>query len=1380
MENSDSDYLKNLTEQKIDNWKASLLDLGRRNPLIKFRPDKSLEILAKPDVVFKHLTEDKQTLYFSEYPQTDIKFEGIVKSQQSKNDDKDNGKDESVRSSLRLITRQEGNDQVKILKKLSSQARSSLEEMGVNSLFLAFGTLTWYDLDKPNEALTSPLILVPVKLTKEPKRNLYNICAFEEDVVLNPTLSLKLNQMCGIELEIKLPEGEEIQEIAYGELISQITQLLSQKLSTELPAQEKWEIKENIFLSLFSYAKAAMVKDLDENKEMIKNHPILQAICGDLRNYQKNYQDQLRESDLDAQSSPETIFQILDADSSQQVVIEAAKRGNSFVVQGPPGTGKSQTIVNMIAELIGTGKSVLLVAEKKTAIQVVYDRMEDLNYMCLDLHHGGTTDKRKLVENLSTTIQDVCGIYDMSEHDSFFAELISNRNSVNSYIQSLHNKEKPLYKSPFELFGGLLKKSREKVPEINVIFPNFNKWSPNQFQLAKKLLDELAKLLPFFNEQKTIIWAKTSLNSYSFQDELELRANIEDFQEAIALNQEINQEMESIFHVDSQCNLELIGTYCRVLSHILKAPMYLPENWDTIDVSNAKDAIKKLKDDVQVLENFESQLKQRYSPDLFSPDLDLPQLSQRYQNYSGFWLMRIFNRNYWRDRQHLQKLIIKHPVSHLQLKRDLSHAVQVSNIRIKLSQSDYPARVAFGSLFDPEIARQSDVQTIEEALSWLIGLRQYSFLDDCLQNIQNILASGKRKVQELLKKLESNFVEIEKGIHFLSSHFQENDITDNELAFKKIPLTKLKEFLDLAHSDLSDLQTWLTYKATCQELEDLGCKKFLDALRRNKIDSNYWFTALEKLIYQTCLDSILAQKPELKNFKIDVHERQIQDFAELDYSQLDIAKRRLKQIHAQRWQRFQETTDGSSELRTLKKEETKKRKHLPIRKLLNDKEKGIKQLVSTLKPCWMMSPLSVSKYIDPSAIHFDVLIFDEASQLRTEDVVSSIIRCDQVIVIGDRKQLPPTSFFSRVENEEDIDDEDDANYESVLDECSNFMFGYTLKWHYRSRDERLIAFSNRHFYDSKLVTFPNPIQNQESGVWFEYVPNGVYDRGGRRDNQIEAKTVADLTLAHVKKNLEQNSHQSLGIIAFSEAQANAIQDQIDILVRKNPELEAFCRDDSDRFFLKALENVQGDERDVILLSVGYGRDREGKLTLNFGPLNKKGGERRLNVAITRAKVKIVLISSIGAGDIDIAGTESEGIRLLRDYLQYVATGGERLQGNSYTNTLKFDSPFEEDVYETISRHSSLQEYIIRTQVGCSGYRIDLAIAHKDSPGEFLLGIECDGASYHSSYTARDRDRIRQKVLEGLGWTIHRIWSTEWFRNKGQQVDLLIQKINKLR
>jgi superfamily I DNA and/or RNA helicase/very-short-patch-repair endonuclease len=444
---------------------------------------------------------------------------------------------------------------------------------------------------------------------------------------------------------------------------------------------------------------------------------------------------------------------------------------------------------------------------------------------------------------------------------------------------------------------------------------------------------------------------------------------------------------------------------------------------------------------------------------------------------------------------------------------------------------------------------------------------------------------------------------------------------------------------------------------------------------------------------------------------------------------------------------------------------------LPIRKLLNDQQKGVPNLVKTLKPCWMMSPLSVSQYINADVIHFDVLIFDEASQLKTEDVVSSIIRADQVVVIGDRKQLPPTSFFATGDNEDDDSYEDDASYESVLDECSNFMFGRTLKWHYRSQDERLIAFSNKHFYDSQLVTFPNPVQNQDLGVFFEYVPDGIYDRGGRRDNKLEAEAVAKLALEQFKKN----SQQSLGIIAFSEAQTDAIREQLEVLGRNNSDFDIFCNDNSPQFFLKALENVQGDERDVILLSVGYARDSQGKLSLNFGPINKQGGERRLNVAITRAKSKIILVSSIKAGDIDLTRSQSKGLRVLRDYMEYVESGGKKLEGNSYSDKLCFDSPFEEDVYYALVD----QGYSIRTQVGCSGYRIDLAVVDKDHPGQFLLGIECDGASYHSSPTARDRDRLRQQVLERLGWKIHRIWSTDWFGNKPTQVGLLVNKIKQL-
>jgi very-short-patch-repair endonuclease/exonuclease VII large subunit len=673
-------------------------------------------------------------------------------------------------------------------------------------------------------------------------------------------------------------------------------------------------------------------------------------------------------------------------------------------------------------------------------------------------------------------------------------------------------------------------------------------------------------------------------------------------------------------------------------------------------------------------------------------------------------------------------------------------------------------------LFNSEVSSQAQLKEIEQALSWLIDLQKYSLSADSVQDIINA-PSKRRELAELVKKLESTHNKIGQGLEFLLSYFDESDITDSYLSFNQITFVELERFLNLAQSELSNFQEWLTYKEIHQKLVNMGTNKLLDALCDKQIEPKLWFPILEKKIYQTCLEAILTKKPELKNFNLEVHQRQIEEFAKLDHNQLDIARSRLKRLQQQRWQDREQTLEIQTELPRLKKEVTKKRGHLPIRKLLNDQYKGVPNLVKTLKPCWMMSPLSVSQYINADIIHFDVLIFDEASQLKTEDVVSSIIRADRVVVIGDRKQLPPTSFFATGESEEDEIDEDDASFESILDECSNFMFGHTLKWHYRSQDERLIAFSNRHFYDSQLVTFPNPVQNQDLGVFFEHVPDGVYDRGGRRDNKREAEVVARLALEQFHKN----SQQSLGIIALSEAQMNAIQEQLEILGRNNSEFDAFCADNSPQFFLKALENVQGDERDVILLSVGYARDSQSKLSLNFGPINKKGGERRLNVAVTRAKSKIILVSSLKAGDIDLTRTQSEGLRVLRDYLEYAESGGQRLEGNSYSEKIHFDSPFEEDVYHVLADRG----YTVRCQVGCSGYRIDLAVVDNNHPGQFLLGIECDGASYHSSPTARDRDRLRQQVLERLGWKIHRIWSTDWFRNKPAQIDLLINKIKQL-
>lgn len=1624
--------------QKIAKWKAGLADLGKRNPLIKFKQDspRTLEILTEePDILFQNLIFAKKTLIF---PMLDSEYQDIVLSKKIK-------ALPAEKNPLELITRQTGSEQLKRLKKLRTEARLSFEERGVNSLFLALGTLAWYDKDKPEEALISPLILIPVELIKEPRRDAYKISALEEEVILNPTLAQKLKQTFGIEF----PDPETLQELNYNEIIAQIRELIAK--------QTTWQIKDNVYISLFSYAKAAMVRDIIENEARILSHPILQAISGDLTSYQSNFREPPPASTLDSLVKPEKIFQILDADSSQQVVIEAAKSGSSFVVQGPPGTGKSQTIVNMMAELIGEGKSVLLVAEKETALSVVYKRMAEcgLDHICLNLHHSGTTNKRVLVNNLDKTIDYLSQISSTENHNLFFERFASNRQLINLYQTSLHAKEKPLDKSPFEIFGELLKKEREGIPDINVIFPNFNQWTISRLQEAEGLLNQLAQFISFFKGEKTTVWAKSFLEIYSYELELEIREKIGEFQQAIISIQNLSQQLQARLQIQPLYNLESLETYYPALFHISQAPLNLPENWLSTDVSIAQNAFAILKQDfqeiekkkpsqqglnlleqlssfvsflreevatiwvksklqscsetleleltkkidnfqqaisllqtdsqrlqtilkiqpllnledveaavlaikhilkapsdfpenlaevnalsaenaftslkinVEFLEENEPVLKQKYRSELFSSEL--PALNNRFQRYNRFWIIRIFHAKYREDVKYLKKLRIQEgQISFNELKRDLSKAVQVQAARNELYKNDYPARQIFGSLFNPEFSRESELIKIEQALSWLTSLQNYSLSHDSVRrtiaspslryelsnlverlesfpevfqqgmdflnvyfnehdiieqylphneilfadlvnflsliktdlphfpkwltfreiseqleklrlqefvdalrdnkpnpivvlrnklsqvdyparqvfgflfnpqisseaelkviedalnwllalqsyslnidSVQQIVNSTslRREINELVKSFELTHNNIKQGCGFLLSHFNASDITDSFQPINQISFLELSNFLNLAQSDLTDFQEWLTYKETCGKLESLGTQKFLDALRENNLESKQWFACLEKIIYKTCLDAILSQKPELKNFNLEVHERQIREFSQLDSYQLDTARERLKQLHVGRWQNYGKASTIQAELRILKREVAKKKQHLPIRKLLNDKQKGIPNLVKVLKPCWMMSPLSVSQYVDADIVHFDVLIFDEASQLRTEDVVPSIIRADQVIVIGDNKQLPPTSFFATGDNEDNLDDEDNTSYESVLDECRLFMFSHMLKWHYRSQDERLIAFSNRHFYDSKLITFPNPVQNPNLGVWFKHVPDGIYDRGGRRDNPREAKVVAKLALEHFQRA----PNESLGIIAFSETQANAIQEQIEILGKDYPDFEIFCSDNSPQFFLKALENVQGDERDAILLSVGYARDSDGKLYLNFGPIIKQGGERRLNVAITRAKSKITLVSSLLAGDIDLTRTKSEGITLLRDYLEYAASGGERLEGNFYTDELKFDSPFEEDVYHSLVERG----YTICTQVGCSGYRIDLAVVNKNHPGEFLLGVECDGASYHSSPTARDRDRLRQQVLERLGWKIHRIWSTDWFRNKPAQVRLLIEKIESL-
>ena len=451
----------------------------------------------------------------------------------------------------------------------------------------------------------------------------------------------------------------------------------------------------------------------------------------------------------------------------------------------------------------------------------------------------------------------------------------------------------------------------------------------------------------------------------------------------------------------------------------------------------------------------------------------------------------------------------------------------------------------------------------------------------------------------------------------------------------------------------------------------------------------------------------------------------------------------------------------SSQWGIIRRELQRKRQHKPIRRLLEEAPDALTRLA----PCFMMSPLSVAQYLPPGQA-FDLVIFDEASQITVWDAVGAISRARQVVVAGDPKQMPPTNFFMRSDDDPDGDVATEGDLESILDEMiASGIPERKLNLHYRSRSEDLIAFSNYHYYDSSLITFPAPCYRRgastDRGIRFVR-PDGVYARGGARHNPGEARAIVDDILTRLTHRDPAIRERSIGVVTFNTEQQTLIENLLDEARERQTEIEwAFSREVTpEPVFVKNLETVQGDERDVILFSVTYGPDQSGRVTMNFGPLNRQGGERRLNVAMTRARVEMVVYSTLDPQHIDLSRSHARAVRDLKHFLEY-AEDPSRLGAEVAGTVADHESPFEGAVAEALQANG----WQVHPQVGVSAYRIDLGIVHPDATGRYLAGIECDGWMYHSSACARERDKIRQQALEALGWTLLRIWSTDWWSNR---------------
>ncbi|MBF0518649.1 MAG: ankyrin repeat domain-containing protein [Nitrospirae bacterium] len=585
------------------------------------------------------------------------------------------------------------------------------------------------------------------------------------------------------------------------------------------------------------------------------------------------------------------------------------------------------------------------------------------------------------------------------------------------------------------------------------------------------------------------------------------------------------------------------------------------------------------------------------------------------------------------------------------------------------------------------------------------------------------------------------------------------NITSSEFHKKIILCIENAEYLSLLSQYYKHLEIpWLT--EIIQNIEN-GCLL--------AEETEMWFLGN---IYKCKINELLDVNKDIINFVRTEHESVRTNFIEIDKAKIgnegyNIAMRVLKKTIPVG--NSSGPVHDYTELSLIKHEINKQKRHITIRKLI----KSAMDALLSLKPCFMMSPLTISQYL-PKAKLFDVLIMDEASQVKIEDALGAIARAKQIIIVGDPKQLPPTSFFDSINIDEDDDNEDRfaAEYSSSILEY--LMETYTLKqlrWHYRSYHESLIAFSNNKFYDDNLVIFPSPKRNpSEYGITSRYIEGAEYLNGV---NIIEAQAVANAIIEHYRKDKE----LTLGVVTFNAKQRDTIKDLIDTNRRSDVSIDNIfskMEHNSFSFFIKNLENVQGDERDVIFISTTFGPDPNTKKVFQrFGPINTDDGWRRLNVLATRARKKIIVFTSLHPEDIIIGPKSSRGLIAFKDYLKYSCTGIISDVGSVTSKT--YESEFEASVAKILHDNG----YKTIPQVGVAGYRIDLGVLHPQNEGEYLLGIECDGATYHRGKCVRDRDRLRQEILENKGWNIHRIWSLDWYLNRKNEIQRLLNVIEKL-
>ena len=1352
---------------RLERWQRKLLDLSTRNSLLSHKTSKSSLHVICPDVV---LLEDKlaggMKISIRSVPRPSGQGQDEALHRQRTGEVIT---DEYAREALdqgQLLVDMDEEELSKRAVDIYRKARTALEEGGANTLYLALGFLLWKHSDSKDERrFRAPLILLPVTFERKSVRSGFRLSLHDDEPRFNTTLLEMLRK--DFHLDIKGLDGslptDEIGIDVKG---------IRDRIRREVRDVPGFEVVEDVVLGNFSFAKYLMWKDLVDRTDELRKSPVVRHLIDSPRDPYPGKSAFVDPTELDREYNPSDLLTPLPADASQTAAIASADRGKDFIVIGPPGTGKSQTISNLIAHMLGKGKSVLFVSEKTAALDAVHRRLEKvgLGRFCLPLH-SNKARKTDVLGQLHHTWEYHRKI-PVEDWEKEAERLRQVRDQLNLVVDRLHLRRRNGLTAHYAI--GVKVRDEEFASRVIFSWPSVDQHDESRLAGMREAVEKLRVQYQSIGDLSRSPFKLVSSGEWSPQWEGQLA------EQAVRLAAAANKAEKACTALFDGVGIALPELTFNRLNAVTEFASLLAESYRKQTAyalePDGQERIEALEEAVIRLKAYaeaQASLSCAYKPMAWR-HLDGDDIARLWQEAEAAWGPKGFfaKRKLIKEMKVAGALGDPDPASDAPtLKRMREEGEAIDRLDGMLSGF----REWKGHATDSDALKA--LEEIGKRAKLIVGrlVDDTTALIELRGKVRTLLYEGNDLLapDATVGRAISVFIEA-------SSQLQETCVGFEALAGRSVrehfanqgkALEAIRETAEEIAEHHAELRSWCAWRRYRDEAVALELGLFVEALEAGRIPVDEIDRTFEAAYCAWWSAMVIGEDEVLRTFSTPQHSASINKFRELDdrFQTLtaDYIAARLSGNMP-----HPDDIERRSSWGLLRREIQKRSRHKPVRQLIQE----IPDVLNALAPCLMMSPLSVAQYLPADQALFDVVIFDEASQITVWDAVGSLARGKQVIIAGDPKQMPPTNFFARSEDDPDGDIDIEGDLESILDEMIGASIPQCLlNLHYRSRRESLIAFSNSRYYENSLVTFPAPFHPDLAVKLVR--PDGFYARGKARHNEGEAKAIVAEILRRLTHSDEHVRNQSIGVVTFNTEQQGLIEDLLDKARAANPHIEpAFSTEHTlEPVFVKNLETVQGDERDVILFSVTYGPDQSGHVTMNFGPLNRDGGERRLNVALTRARSEMIVFSTLSPDRIDLSRTSARAVIDLKHFLEYAERGPSVLGAAVYGSIGNFDSPFE----SAVARELRGKGWTVQPQIGVSAYRIDLGVVHPDFPGRYLAGIECDGAMYHSSAFARERDKIRQAVLEELGWKILRLWSTDWWTHKAKALDDLHQVLNVL-